>query len=148
MQIRLLLENTKLSRAEMRAEILINHKVPLATYIKVEQQTLNETYSAWIANLVRSPRNTNRECLENLARLLDKNMEDDVQIFIRKQKEEEFIATERRRRFERIAKIKKILWGVTAGLIILQIVFWGWWTILTGLITLAIAGYIHYGYLD
>lgn len=134
-------EKTKLSRAEMRAEILLNYNVPMATYVKVESQTLEETYSSWIAGLVQRPQEINRECLDNLARLLDKNVDKDVQDFVRKQ---EIVKHE----LQKKATIKKIIWGVSVGLIVLQIVFWGWWTILTGLITLAIAGVIHLFFLD
>ena len=80
-----LLEKTKLSRDEMRAEILVNYNVPKDTYVKVESKTLNDTYSSWIACLVQNPQDVNRECLDNLARILDKNIDSDVQDFIRKQ---------------------------------------------------------------
>ena len=78
----------------------------------------------------------NRECLDNLARLLDKNVDNDVHDFIQKLERE-------KRENKKEATLKKILWSITIGLIVLQIIYWGWWTILTGLITLAIAGGIH-----
>ena len=44
--------------------------------------------------------------------------------------------------------IKGILWIVVLVLLVLQIIFWGWWTILTGLITIAVAGIIQLVVLD
>ena len=40
-------------------------------------------------------------------------------------------------------KKKQILWGITAGLILLQIIFLGWWAILTGIVTICVTGVIH-----
>ena len=50
--------------------------------------------------------------------------------------------------YRREARNKKILWIIVLILLILQIIFWGWWTILTGLITIAVAGIIHLFVLD
>ena len=62
-----------------------------------------------------------------------------------KQQEEKEASKEHRRgeNYQRYVKNKRILWIVVLVLLVLQIIFWGWWTILTGIITVVIAGIIH-----
>lgn len=43
---------------------------------------------------------------------------------------------------KRMSKAKLVVWAFALLLIILQVIFWGWWTILTGLVTGVIAYYV------
>lgn len=132
-------EKTQLSRAEIRKEITTHYDCDLSIYAKVEQRTFTSTYSAWIVKLVQNPQDVNRECLETLARLLDKNIDDDCQAYIEQLKKKEQVAAEKALAEAKRKKLIWILWGLATILILLQIIFGGWWTILTGPITFFIA---------
>ena len=50
---------------------------------------------------------------------------------------------ERKEKKEKKKRFILILWAIALILVILQIIFWGWWTILSGIVTMGAAGIIH-----
>ena len=51
---------------------------------------------------------------------------------------------EAQKRHAKLKLYKQILWCIVTVLLILQIVYWGWWTILSGIVTLSIALAINF----
>lgn len=66
------------------------------------------------------------------------------QILKKNDEEEKKNANERARREAIKKKVNLIMWIFVLILIILQVIFWGWWTILSGAATLVFVGFIYF----
>ena len=109
---------------------------------RVGEILLQEKYEGEKYSVVHNSEDANRATLLRFAKLLGKS-EKQVDSEIKKDLEEKAKEEEEKAKEEllqkKISKCNMITWGIILVLLIPQIIFLGWWTFLTGIVTLIIA---------
>ena len=134
---RILKEGKSLNRQEFDQVICSRNTFELIDYQEVSQSLLKNEYSNKLITKASGNESISIDTLILLGALLDISPEQvkaDVEQKIRNEIEE-----------KRQQKIKVVstwcIWGIAAILLMLQVIFLQWWTILTGIITLIIVKY-------
>ena len=78
-------ENTTLSRAEMRDEIINKYNYSISDYLEVEKRLLVPKYCSWISASLNKEK-VSRKDMETLGRLLDRDVNADLQVLKKKRK--------------------------------------------------------------
>jgi hypothetical protein len=135
-------KDESITRAEIKEKILAVNQFELVNYDEVEETLLQEKYEGEKYSVVHNSEDANRATLLRFAKLLGKS-EKQVDSEIKKDLEEKAKKEEEKAKEEllqkKISKCNMITWGIILVLLIPQIIFLGWWTFLTGIVTLIIA---------
>ena len=129
----------QMNREDIKRIILDANQFEHVEYDEIEKKFLNDLYLQERNKVMNESQDANRSYLLKIAYLLGKT-ESRIDTEIKKELER----LEREEILEKkLIKCNLITWSIILVLVVLQIIFLGWWTLLTGVATVVIALFIE-----